>query len=70
LPVLGGKHGADLNLAVRFDAVPHTVPGTHAAPVFRQTWRSSTEYPPIRSRRGGVGPPVHVRGMPRSGVDL
>jgi len=31
LPVLRGKHGADLNLAVRFDAVPHTVLGTHAA---------------------------------------
>ena len=25
LPVLRGKHGADLNLAVTFDAVPHTV---------------------------------------------
>ena len=70
LPVLRGKHGADLNLAVTFDAVPHTVLGTHAAPVFRQSWRSSTGCPPIRSRRGGVGPAVHVRGMPRSGADL
>ena len=34
LPVLRGKHGADLNLAVTFDAVPHTVLGTHAASVF------------------------------------
>ena len=34
LPVLRGKHGADLNLAVTRGAVPHTVPGTHAGRVF------------------------------------
>jgi len=42
LPRLRGKHGADLNLAVRLDAVPHTVLGTNAGRVFRQSERSST----------------------------
>jgi hypothetical protein len=70
LPVLRGKHGADLNLAVTFDAVPDTVLGTHAASVFRQSWRSSTGCPLIRSRHRGVCPAVHVCGMPRSGADL
>jgi len=50
LPLLRGKHGADLNLAVWLDAVPHTVLGTNAGRVFRQSDRSST--PDLRGRRG------------------
>jgi hypothetical protein len=41
LPVSRGKYSADLNLAVRLDAVPHTVPGTYAEPI------SETRFPEI-----------------------
>ena len=56
MPVLGGKHGADLNLAIRFDALPHTVPGTHAAPIFRQRYIR-----PRNIRRSGHGAAASAR---------
>src|SRR6516162_8823418 len=36
-----GRHGADLNLQVRIDAVPHTVPSTHAGALFQALRTSS-----------------------------
>src|ERR1700693_786241 len=70
LPRSRGKHGADLNLAVTLDAVPYTVPGTHAGRVSRSTWRSSTGCLPIRRWQCGVSPAVRVRGMSPPGADL
>ena len=64
-----GKHGADVNLAVTLDAVPHTVLGTHAGQVSRQSWRTSTCLR-LRRRRGAIGAAVPVRRLSRPGADL
>src|SRR6516162_8845766 len=62
-----GRHGADLNLQVRIDAVPHTVPSTHAGALFQALRTSSmcgracvgaSAGPAVRVYRGG---PDHFR---------
>jgi hypothetical protein len=59
----------DLNLAVKLDAVPHTVPGTYAEPISWQSWRSSTRRIGVACR-GGVGAAIPLRGLPHAGRDL
>src|SRR3984885_1145858 len=59
----------DLNLAVRLDAVPHTVPGTYAGPISWQSWRSSTRRVGVPCR-GRVRAAVPLRGLPATGHDL
>src|SRR5258708_10991905 len=59
-----------LNLTVSLDAVPHTVGDTHAEPVSRQSWRSSTGRLSIRGYRRRDSAVVCVRGLSRPGVDL
>ena len=63
-----GRHGADLNRQVRIDAVPHTVPSTHAGALF-QALRTSSMCG--RTCAGGsASPAVRVRALPRSSADL
>jgi hypothetical protein len=69
LPVSRGKHSADLNLAVRLDAVPHTVPGTYAEPISWQSWCSSTRRVGV-SCRGSISAAVPLRGLSDAGADL
>src|SRR5215471_7773069 len=66
LPI--GKHGADLNRQVRIDAVPHTVPSTHAGALFQ-----ALPTPSMCGRAcdgGSASPAVRVCALPRSGADL
>jgi hypothetical protein len=61
-------HGVDLNRQVRIDAVPHTVPSTHAGALFHSLRTSS-----MRGRThavGSTGAAACVRALPGSGADL
>ena len=49
-----GRHGADLNRQVRIDAVPHTVPSTHAGALFQALRTASTSGARWRGRNGGA----------------